>query len=227
MTIKFNVTGTDRKALVKAICNITNETSKYLGAPSFEYQIGDGYIVSKNGDLKVSNMVDKAILDMLVKELYRCGFESESTSTKSVNINASAAEIQFSKTGFSETTIDNLKKLIASKANLIKKALGTETLEVTEYDDRIGFPWFHAETPYEDMIEYSTFLRALVKMAKQQKRVVAKEKPIDNEKYAFRCFLLRLGFIGNEYKAARKTLLRNFEGSSAFKSSKKNETAVN
>ena len=58
-------------------------------------------------------------------------------------------------------------------------------------------------------------------MARNQKRVNAKEKDTDNEKYAFRCFLLRLGFIGDEYKIARKILLRNFSGSSAFKSSPK------
>jgi len=55
-------------------------------------------------------------------------------------------------------------------------------------------------------------------MAKTQKRVTAKEKDTDNDKYAFRCFLLRLGFIGDEYKAARKILLRNLSGSGAFKS---------
>ena len=52
---------------------------------------------------------------------------------------------------------------------------------------------------------------------KEGKRVTATEKPVDNEKYAFRCFLLRLGFIGSEYKAERKILLKNLSGSSAFK----------
>ena len=56
-------------------------------------------------------------------------------------------------------------------------------------------------------------------MAKTQKRVTAKEKDVDNEKYTFRCFLLRLGFIGAEYKEDRKILLRNLSGSSAFKAS--------
>lgn len=54
-------------------------------------------------------------------------------------------------------------------------------------------------------------------MALNQKRIIAKEKPVDNDKYAFRCFLLRLGFIGEDYKAERKILLRNLSGSSAFK----------
>ena len=64
---------------------------------------------------------------------------------------------------------------------------------------------------------------ALCRMAKTSTRVNGSKKPVENEKYAFRCFLLRLGFIGDEYKEARKILLRNFSGSSAFKGGAKNE----
>ena len=60
-------------------------------------------------------------------------------------------------------------------------------------------------------------------MSKAQKRINTKEKAVENEKYAFRCFLLRLGFIGAEYKAERKLLLKNLTGSSAFKKEKNNE----
>ena len=67
------------------------------------------------------------------------------------------------------------------------------------------------------------FLTALCEMARTQKRITAKEKEVDNEKYAFRCFLLRLGFIGEEFKAERKILLRNLTGSSAFKCGAKEE----
>ena len=63
--------------------------------------------------------------------------------------------------------------------------------------------------------------RAII--ANKMKKVNAKEKDVDNEKYAFRCFLLRLGFIGDEFKTERKILLRNLEGSSAFKSGAKKE----
>ena len=48
---------------------------------------------------------------------------------------------------------------------------------------------------------------------------------MDNEKYAFRCFLLRLGFIGDEHKTSRKILLRNLSGSSAFKAGAAKEVA--
>ena len=36
-------------------------------------------------------------------------------------------------------------------------------------------------------------------------------------RYAFRCFLLKLGFIGDRYKAARKIVLARLEGDSAWK----------
>lgn len=60
-------------------------------------------------------------------------------------------------------------------------------------------------------------IAALGKMSRDLKRISATEKEVDNEKYAFRCFLLRLGFIGNEYKAERKILLKNLSGNSSWK----------
>ena len=73
------------------------------------------------------------------------------------------------------------------------------------------------------MTAYETFICKLCEMARNQKRISSTEKAVDNEKYAFRCFLLRLGFIVNEYKTERKILLRNLSGSSAFKGGAKNE----
>ena len=75
------------------------------------------------------------------------------------------------------------------------------------------------------MKAYDTFICKLCEMARNQKRVNGTEKQVDNEKYAFRCFLLRLGFIGNEYKTERKILLKNLTGSSAFKSGAKKEVS--
>ena len=54
-------------------------------------------------------------------------------------------------------------------------------------------------------------------MAKTQQRVNATEKQVENEKYAFRCFLIRLGFVGSKFKAERKILLKNLSGNSAFR----------
>lgn len=53
-------------------------------------------------------------------------------------------------------------------------------------------------------------------MERDAKRVSSKPTETDNDKYAFHCFLLRIGFIGKEYKTARKVLLRNLTENSLF-----------
>jgi len=117
-------------------------------------------------------------------------------------------------------TVENLNKLLEAKGSLIKKALGVDALPVEAGGDSVSFPWFASAPEPEEAKAYTHLISALCKMSQEQKRITAKEKPVDNERYAFRCFLLRLGFIGAEFKEERKILLRNLSGSSAFKSGK-------
>ena len=77
MEIKYNLTGTERKALVKAVSNIIGEKFKYLGAPSFAYQIGDDCTVTSDGTLKISNDTDNDKVEHLLEKLYECGYETE------------------------------------------------------------------------------------------------------------------------------------------------------
>ena len=128
--------------------------------------------------------------------------------------------IEMPRTSFTDTALDNLQRLVESKDSLIKKALGAETLELEITDDKVGFPWFEDGTDPDAVKAYTHFVTALCEMARVQIRVTAKKKESDNDKYAFRCFLLRLGFIGAAYKEERKILLRNLTGSSAFKTPK-------
>ena len=119
--------------------------------------------------------------------------------------------------GFTEENMSNLEKLIASKASLIKKALGVDALPIERTETTLRFPWFTFDTSGEDVSAYSRFIGALYDAAKKQQRVTAKEHPVENEKFAFRVFLIRLGFVGDDYKSARKILLRSLSGNSAFK----------
>ena len=57
--------------------------------------------------------------------------------------------------------------------------------------------------------------------------MTAVEKPIENAKFTMRLFLIRLGFIGDEYKTARKILLRNLTGNSSWKSGHRPERNEN
>ena len=114
----------------------------------------------------------------------------------------------------------NLDRIIESKGALLKKALGTDTLSYEVTDGKVRFPWFHISGSPEEVTAYTQLVTALVEMAKNSKRITAKERTVENEKYAFRCFLLRLGFIGDEYKTSRKILLKNLDGNSAFRDKK-------
>ena len=146
--------------------------------------------------------------------------EGASTSEASIERTGLTVEIPLDK-----VEVENLTKLLDAKGGLIKKALGISELPIEVLEDRAAFPWF-SELPDTDAVQaYTHFISALCQMSKNAKRVTVTEKAVDNEKYAFRCFLLRLGFIGAEYKTERKILLKNLTGSSAFKNGGKKHEA--
>ncbi len=120
-----------------------------------------------------------------------------------------------------KVAVGNLTRLLEVKGSLIKKALGINALPISIEEDTISFPWFEGLPGTDEVKAYTHLIAALCEMSRNQKRITATEKAVDNEKYTFRCFLLRLGFIGAEYKTERKILLRNLSGSSAFKSGQK------
>lgn len=58
---------------------------------------------------------------------------------------------------------------------------------------------------------------AINQLAKMVRTASPKPQQIENEKYAMRCWMLRLGFIGDEFKTAREYYLNNMEGNSAWR----------
>jgi len=113
--------------------------------------------------------------------------------------------------------LSRLESLIESKETLLKKAIGTDSLRIEDSDGKISFPWFKTDVTDDERIAYMQLCSALYALAKNAKRITGKDHPVENEKYSFRCFLLRLGFVGEEYKTSRKILLRNLSGSSAYR----------
>lgn len=214
MKINYEVTGADRKRLVQAISALTDSKGKYLGVPSCAYQVGD-YTIDKNG---VLTGPDNQKLEEELSTLHAFEAQDREYDEPETTEEPDALVIELPREHFTDASLENLQKLIESKEALIKNALGVEELPFEITDDRIRFPWFTFPVTPEEIKAYSAFIAALAKLAKEQKRVTAKPKEIENEKYAFRCFLLRLGFIGDEYKAERKILLSKLTGSSAFKS---------
>ena len=216
MTVKYNVTGTKRKELVELVSNFTGCEIKYNGAPTFAYEV-DYFTIDKSGALSFDDRADSEVIERLLEMLYDNGFEAEALpEADKPTTEITGLCISMPRTLFTDTALANLKSIVESKLNLFKKAFATDELPILEEDGKVCFPWFNGESP-EEVKAYDHFICKLCEMARTQKRVTATERTIENEKYAFRCFLLRLGFIGSEYKEIRKTLLKNLEGSSAFK----------
>ena len=225
MKIKYNAAGTRRKELVKVIADITGAKAKYMGMPSAAYEI-DYFTVAKDGELIFDDRADSEEIEHLLEAIAAAGFECEPQENEEPEdgevSEANESMTQSEATGLTveiplnKVNIVNLTKMLEAKGNLIKKALDISSTQIEVKEDRVAFPWF-SEVDADEAKAYTHFIAALCEMSRNAKRVTATEKEVDNEKYAFRCFLLRLGFIGSAFKTERKTLLKNLTGSSAFR----------
>ena len=222
MTINYNVQGPKRKELVQLIANFTGCESKYKGAPSFAYEV-DYFTIDKDGALSFDDRADSEVIERLLEMLYDNGFEAEglpeADEPEITEEETTGLSIQIPMSEFTENSLKNVFALVEAKGNLIKKALDVDELPINIIDDRLDFSWFRADSTSEEIKAYEHFICKLCEMARNQKRVTAKEQTVENPRYTFRCFLIRLGFIGSEYKEMRKILLRNLEGNSAYSKS--------
>ena len=219
MTIYYKAQ--DRKPLVKAISEFTGADAVYMRTPTYAYRI-DYFTVTREGNLEFDDRADSEEIEGLLEFLAERGFIAGNADTsKEVPADADSAEYSEPVGLTVEVPLDgpavgNLTKLLEAKGWLIRRALAVDSLPIEVTDNRVKFPWF-ADCGADECKAYTHFISALCELAANAKRVTAKEKETDNDKYAFRCFLLRLGFIGSEYKTERKILLRNLTGSSAFR----------
>ena len=233
MQIKYNLEGSERKALLAVMREILQDTPKYMGPPTFSFVIGP-YTIDRHGTLDCPDHLDSTQVAMLVRELERDGFIGER-----IGESAKPAEQQISETPRKEivtptldnfdrlsvemprddmtpTAMENLRRLVASKATLLKKALETDSLPITEHADRIEFGWFRPTDDQTEITAYYQLVQGLCELARTQKRVSATEQEVENDKYAFRCFLLKLRFIGREYKGSRRVLLQHLSGNASY-----------
>jgi len=232
--LDYNVSGPERKRLVNAISAYTQVDAKYLGVPSCAYEV-DYFHIDKNGCVSFDDRADSEEIEGLIDALVNQGFvaqvndlgaeaEEPAEAAEEAATELDSADngeqvgltISLPLDGFNPDSLDRLQRLVDSKASLIKKALGADRLTIQAVDGTMRFPWWDTLPEPEETQAATAFIAALCKMAKEAKRVTATEKVVESEKYAFRGFLLRLGFIGADSKQTRKTLLKNLSGASAF-----------
>jgi hypothetical protein len=238
MKIHYNVTGAQRKSLVGAISQILNTPTKYLGAPTFAYEIG-GYHIDKNGMVTGKENLD------LEDALRSKGFSAEKREfdgvlgeeaedcleTVTYQAERSAPDVpdrmevladttdsfvvEIPKNELTDMQVQNLLKLVESKRTLLTKALG-RPITVNDKGEILEFIYPYSEEAGVGII-YSQLSAAFVNHINKHQRITAVEREAQNEKFAMRTFLVRLRMNGGEFSAARKWLCRNLTGSSAFR----------
>ena len=230
MRINYNVTGAQRKELVKVISDTTGTKAEYKFMPTCNYEI-DYFTVTKDGGLEFDDMADSEEVEKVLEAIAEAGFKPELQESAEPEAEETAAELEEDAEDAPETeetgltvelpldkvAVGTLTNILEAKGTLIKKALGIDDLRFEIRDDKIAFPWFPEQPTPDETRAYTMFIAQLCKLSKELKRASSTETPVTNEKYAFRCFLLRLGFIGSEYKQERKILLQNLEGNSSWK----------
>lgn len=201
-----------RKQLAHLISEALGETVTYMGAPSFAYRIG-GASLDRDWHLDATSL-NPGQIKAITAATRDAGFVVES-GDMSGTVGLSLA---FPTTGWDETTAGKLQALLAAKSPLITKALGIPEVPMqVDEEGRVVFAWF-TTTPSPDVVEAAAVLvEHMIAYAKTATRISPTARTPANEKYAMRCWLLRLGMIGDDTKSARRTLIRRLDGNAAWK----------
>jgi len=233
MQMRFRTIAENRKDAVKAMEQILNVKAKYLGPPTFDYEVGS-FRVDRDGFIETASEEEGM---QMQKELIERGLAEGERSKM---------DIELPLEGFTADNLKNLVYMIHSKQYLLERAVGAEVLKVSAdlvtkltedteatlemviqtieeaetvglsfTEDRIqfnGFPFMEEESK-----AYTELVSAMVKAAKEQKRINPQETREANEKYYMRIWLVRLGFGGKEAKETRNILLARLKGHTAFR----------
>lgn len=90
-------------------------------------------------------------------------------------------------------------------------------LHATFTKGTVEFRLFNGTTHAGEIKAYIQFCLAVTHQALTQSKASSRRTVTDNEKYAFRCWMLRLGLIGDEFKTCRLHFLKHLEGNSAWR----------
>jgi hypothetical protein len=237
--MRIETNAANRKDVVKAVSGILGEPSKYMGVPTCSYQIGN-CTIDRSGaveteDEKTAEMVRAGLLEQGLIESPQAEVEETTVSLPVEGMTAEGFKNLIFLTHSKQYLINRAfaEEVFRIPAELVE-ALGSAEIPDAEtflqtfqsraeggkgisfQDGKITFTLPTADDP--DMIKAFTHLTAaMVRQAKEQKRISPKETIEENEKYYMRIWLLRLGFGGAEGKEIRDLLMKKLKGNSAFR----------
>ena len=144
-------------------------------------------------------------------QLIKTAAEAETESADDIGMTISVP-----RTIMSDSGLENLKRLVYAKEDLLKQAFAIENADIEVTDEAISFPWFSVLSP-EELKYASQFISGMCRFANSSKRITSKRRREDNPKFAMRVWAIRMGFSGNEHKALRKYLMHRLPGDAAFR----------
>lgn len=97
----------------------------------------------------------------------------------------------------------------------IEHGAALEGLKITT--EKVTFTGFPTAPDHEHLTAFAQLAVLMNQQAISQKRIQAKDVNDENEKYALRTWLLRLGMNGPDFKETRKILMENLSGHAAFR----------
>ena len=237
--MRIETNAANRKDVVKAVSGILGQPSKYMGVPTCSYQIGN-CTIDRSGaveteDEKTAEMVRAGLLEQGLIESPQAEVEETTVSLPVEGMTAEGLKNLIYLIHSKQYLINRAfaEEVFRIPAELVE-ALGSAEIPDAETflqtfqshaegcrgisfpDGKITFTLPTADDP--DMIKAFTHLTAaMVRQAKEQKRISPKETIEENEKYYMRIWLLRLGFGGRDGKEVRDILTKNLKGHSAFR----------
>lgn len=290
MTIRYNLTGEDRKRLVQALGEVLQEKPVYMRAPTYGYTVGV-CTVDKNGMISwsennptltgqiLSGLSERGFTPYAVDdapapeenaptvgaetadvapeaepgnpsageaETPTVGAESPETAEESTpqpteaeepgkslvvetpvkedeGLTASAEAddmhltISIPRSFLTDSALERLRQIVANKEVLFKRALSAEALPIEATEDKISFPWFTLKGVTGEAAAYGQFITALCQMAKEQTRILDKPYDGDNDRFAMRIFMVRMGMKGAQFALARKLMMQDLSGNSGWR----------
>jgi len=242
MTIETHTT--DRKALAQRISELVNAPVAYAGAPSFAYRVGDAVAIDRDGNLEATGDVPEALRTFLTE---RGWMQAEpetpvermtvSVAVKDITVVAlkNLTHMLYSKQyllnrsmgaellRIPKLLVDRLKEYTPETPEAFTELLDDCRAmdELTGFDFRDGrvsmdIPYSEEEQP-ERWMTYADLLNRMITAAQDAQRVAPTLLTPENEKYAMRSWLLRLGYGGSDLIARRRILLENLKGYAAFR----------
>lgn len=234
----------NRKELRDEIARITGNKLRFQGPPSFAYTDGT-FTLDRDGNLEVKDIISNVgvLKELAAKRLIDNSWDND-RDIISIDIPVGKhtgqslvrlVQIMWNKEHLINKAVDSpagfkishrfIEKLVEEPPTSVSEFLflweqsgGSNATAGIDFDEKkihyTGFPY--TQVP-EWIRAYMDLATAISEEAIAVKKVRLAKPEIENEKYYFRVWLVRIGLSGDNFKTTRKMLLSKLSGNSAFK----------